>query len=57
MMESVQGVGRIAGPIAAGWLFEHVSPNAPLWLATVASAATVIASAALWRARPAAERL
>src|SRR5258706_2392920 len=55
MMESVQGVGRIAGPIAAGWLFEHVSPNAPFWLAAVASAATVIASAALWRARPVAE--
>ena len=55
MMESVQGVGRIAGPIAAGWLFEHVSPTSPFWLAAIVSAATVIASTALWRARPAAE--
>jgi DHA1 family tetracycline resistance protein-like MFS transporter len=57
MMESVQGVGRIAGPIAAGWLFEHVSPNAPFWLAAAASVATLAASMALWRARPAEERM
>ena len=52
MMESVQGLGRIAGPIAAGWLFERVSPNAPLWLAAAASLATLAATSALWRAHP-----
>jgi DHA1 family tetracycline resistance protein-like MFS transporter len=57
MMESVQGVGRIAGPLAAGWLFEHVGPNAPLWLAALASAATLAAAAALWRTRPQAQEV
>jgi MFS family permease len=57
MMEAVQGVGRITGPLAAGWLFEHVSPNAPLWLAALASAATLAAATALWRARPQAQEV
>jgi MFS transporter, DHA1 family, tetracycline resistance protein len=44
LMESIQGLGRIAGPLLAGWLFEQWQPSAPLAFAAVASLLTVVAA-------------
>jgi len=49
LMESVQGLGRIAGPVMAGWLFERVHPSAPLAAAAALSLITFVASLGLWR--------
>ena len=37
LMESIQGLGRIAGPLLAGWLFERFQPSAPMLFAAGAS--------------------
>jgi len=44
LMESIQGLGRIAGPLVAGRLFESLHPSAPLMFAAIASLATVVAA-------------
>ncbi len=44
LMESIQGLGRIAGPLLAGWLFERFQPSAPMMFAAVASLVTVVAA-------------
>jgi DHA1 family tetracycline resistance protein-like MFS transporter len=44
LMESIQGLGRIAGPLLAGWLFERLQPGAPMMFAAVASLVTVVAA-------------
>jgi DHA1 family tetracycline resistance protein-like MFS transporter len=51
LFESVQGLGRILGPILAGWLFERVNPAAPLAAAAMISGIALLASLGLWRAQ------
>ena len=41
---SLASLGRILGPAAGGWLYEHVNKGAPFWFAAV------IATLALWMA-------
>jgi DHA1 family tetracycline resistance protein-like MFS transporter len=41
---SLSSLGRILGPAAGGWLYEHVSKGAPFWLAAV------LAGLAIWMA-------
>jgi len=47
LIESVQGVGRILGPLVSGQLFEAFGPSTPLMLAAAISLLTVIASLGL----------
>lgn len=59
LAESVQGLGRITAPLAAGLLFEHVSPGAPLGFAATIGFLAAGVALALWRipaANPAAVR-
>jgi DHA1 family tetracycline resistance protein-like MFS transporter len=49
LSESVQGLGRISGPLMAGWLFENVDPSAPFLFAALAGVVSMLASFALWR--------
>lgn len=51
LMEAVQGLGRILGPVAAGFLFQRLNPNAPMALAALLGVATTVTSAGLWRGR------
>jgi DHA1 family tetracycline resistance protein-like MFS transporter len=51
LTESVQGLGRILGPVVAGELFQRFSPSAPMMLSAVVSALTVAVSAGLWQLR------
>ncbi|MCC7360138.1 MAG: MFS transporter [Anaerolineales bacterium] len=44
LMESIQGLGRITGPLIAGWLFEQFHPSAPMLFAAVGSVLTVLAA-------------
>ena len=47
LMESIQGLGRIAGPLIAGWMFERFNPGAPMLFAAVGSVLTVAAALAI----------
>jgi MFS transporter, DHA1 family, tetracycline resistance protein len=49
LMESMQGLGRIAGPLLGGWLFQYVSPDAPNVLAVAVSAIAFAAALGLWQ--------
>jgi len=49
LTESVQGLGRILGPVVAGELFQRVSPGAPMMLSALVSVLTVAISAGLWQ--------
>lgn len=51
LMESVQGLGRIAGPLLAGWLFERFNPSAPMLFAAVGGVLTVLAALRIQAAR------
>jgi MFS family permease len=49
LSESVQGLGRISGPLVAGWLFDNVSHGAPMGLAALAGFLSMVVSLMLWR--------
>lgn len=49
LSESAQGLGRISGPLIAGLLFDHVSPDAPMGFAALIGLLSMIVSLALWR--------
>jgi DHA1 family tetracycline resistance protein-like MFS transporter len=49
LLESMQGVGRILGPLVAGLLFERVAPGATMGFASLISFLTVAVSLNLWR--------
>lgn len=44
LMESIQGLGRIGGPLLAGWLFERFDPSAPMLAAALGGALTMVAA-------------
>jgi DHA1 family tetracycline resistance protein-like MFS transporter len=49
LMETIQNVGRVAGSVIAGVLFEKISPGAPMLAAALFNTAALIASLALLR--------
>ncbi|MBI3244308.1 MAG: MFS transporter [Chloroflexi bacterium] len=49
LAESVQGLGRISGPLVAGFLFDRVNPSAPMGFAAIVGVLGVIVSLSLWR--------
>ena len=51
LMESIQGVGRISGPLLAGWMFQAISPGAPMLFAAGISVVALLAIAAVKRSR------
>jgi MFS transporter, DHA1 family, tetracycline resistance protein len=55
LMESMQGLGRIAGPLLGGWLFQYVAPDAPNVLAVAVSALALAAALGLWQVQRAAK--
>ncbi len=51
LAESVQGLGRISGPLVAGFLFDRVNPSAPMGFAASIGLLGMVISFGLWRAR------
>ena len=49
LIESVQGLGRIVGPLVAGQLFQWLHPGAPMLLAAAISLLTAVMSRQLWK--------
>jgi len=49
LSESVQGLGRISGPLVAGWLFDNVSHGSPMGFAALAGFLSMAVSLILWR--------
>jgi MFS family permease len=49
LAESIQGLGRILGPLAAGLLFEQLSPNAPMLTASLLTCLAALLCIPLWR--------
>ena len=49
LLESFQSLGRVLGPIAAGFLFQQIHPSAPLVLAAAVSGVVSIIALGLWR--------
>jgi MFS family permease len=49
LSESVQGVGRIGGPLIAGLLFDNVSYSSPMLFAAVMGFITAALALLLWR--------
>ncbi len=45
--QSASALGNIAGPLLAGFLFDNVHPNAPMWMAGLVTIATLGAGLAL----------
>jgi DHA1 family tetracycline resistance protein-like MFS transporter len=59
LAESAQGLGRITGPLLGGWLFQTISPGAPMGLAATLGFVSAGLGLLLWRfpiAKPAAKK-
>ncbi|MEP7198519.1 MAG: MFS transporter, partial [Chloroflexota bacterium] len=57
LLESFQNLGRIMGPLAAGYLFQELHPSAPLVMAALLSALAFVIALGLWRVPLASRRL
>ncbi len=57
LVQSVQNVGRILGPLMGGWLFQQVNPGAPMGAAAIISGLTLFAALALIRMPTGGERV
>lgn len=49
LAESIQGLGRIAGPLIGGLLFENFSPNTSMYFAATITIVAVILCLPLWQ--------
>ncbi len=51
LLEGVQSLGRISGPLVAGFLYERLDPSTPLLAAGLTSALVSVMALGLWRAQ------
>jgi predicted MFS family arabinose efflux permease len=51
LLEGAQSLGRICGPLVAGFLYESINPSAPLLMAGLASLTVSVVALGLWRVK------
>jgi DHA1 family tetracycline resistance protein-like MFS transporter len=49
LSEAAQGLGRIAGPLISGWLFDNIDPSSPMIFAGIVGLLSMLASYTLRR--------